>query len=53
MIHRKNMKGQDLSGVYCAILIVSRSIVPAGLFHVLESEIVGVSVATSHKHDGK
>ncbi|WJX62892.1 hypothetical protein P8452_47841 [Trifolium repens] len=46
-----SVKGQDLNGVYCAILIVGRFVVSVGLFHVLKGS--EGFVATSLKHDIK
>ncbi|KAK2405146.1 Acyl-CoA N-acyltransferase with RING/FYVE/PHD-type zinc finger domain-containing protein [Trifolium repens] len=54
MILGKNLEDQDLSGFYCAVLTVGRSVVSAALFRVLGSQIAEVPlVATSIKHDGK
>ncbi|KAL2981673.1 hypothetical protein AAZX31_13G303000 [Glycine max] len=54
MLFGRNIRGQDFSGIYCAVLTVNGDIVSAGVFRVFGSEIAELPlVATTADHQGQ
>ncbi|KAG4385884.1 hypothetical protein GLYMA_12G179200v4 [Glycine max] len=54
MLFGRNIRGQDFSGIYCAVLTVNGDIVSAGVFRVFGLEIAELPlVATTADHQGQ
>ncbi|KAK7402099.1 hypothetical protein VNO78_14096 [Psophocarpus tetragonolobus] len=54
MLFGRNIRGQDFSGMYCALLTVNKATVCAGVFRVFGTEIAELPlVATTADHQGQ
>lgn len=54
MVYGKNMREQDFSGMFCAVLTVNSSVVSAGLIRVLGQDLAELPlVATSSEYQGQ
>ncbi|XP_074331015.1 uncharacterized protein LOC141668183 [Apium graveolens] len=54
MVYGRNIRGQDLSGMYCAILTVNSTVVSAGLLRIFGRDLAELPlVATTKENQGK
>lgn len=54
LVYGRNIRGQDFSGMYCAILTVNSTVVSAGILRIFGEEIAELPlVATRIGHQGK
>ncbi|XP_039003037.1 uncharacterized protein LOC120129648 [Hibiscus syriacus] len=54
MVYGKTFKGQDFSGMYCAILTVNQVVVSAGIFRIFGQQVAEIPlVATSSESQGQ
>lgn len=54
MVYGRNIRGQDLSGMYCAILTVDSTVVSAGLLRIFGRDLAELPlVATTKENQGK
>ncbi|RZB48616.1 Increased DNA methylation 1 isoform B [Glycine soja] len=52
--YRRNVRGQEFGGMYCALLIVNSSVVSAGMLRIFGSDVAELPlVATSNGNHGK
>ncbi|CAN1252843.1 Increased DNA methylation 1 [Linum perenne] len=54
MVHGRNIKGQELGGMYCAVLLVNHVVVSAAIFRVFGQELAELPlVATRSQFQGQ
>lgn len=54
LVYGRNIRGQDFSGIYCAILTVNSTVVSAGILRIFGEEIAELPLAATRiGHQGK